>query len=91
MNTEYLSHELGAEVTLESSSQAGVGVGKDDTATVLRALGRLAVRAAALLNTWRERRWQRLQLQQLGERTLRDIGITRADVHREASKWFWQA
>ena len=40
--------------------------------------------------------WQRLsrsrqELQGLSDATLRDIGITRCDAHREMSKPFWMA
>ena len=34
-------------------------------------------------------RRQRLDLRELDDRTLRDIGVTRIDVEREASRHFW--
>lgn len=37
-----------------------------------------------------ERQQQRRQLRDLGERALKDIGVSRADACREASKAFWQ-
>jgi uncharacterized protein YjiS (DUF1127 family) len=38
----------------------------------------------------RERARSRYLLQQLDDRMLRDIGLSRADVHRECAKYFWQ-
>jgi len=48
-------------------------------------------RVRALFRLWRRRMHQRTELARLDERELHDIGVTRADVHREADKWFWQA
>ena len=42
-----------------------------------------------LLSGWQERARQRYQLQQMDERALRDIGLSRADVQAECSKPFW--
>jgi uncharacterized protein YjiS (DUF1127 family) len=49
----------------------------------------LAVRLLAILFGWHERVRQRRQLDALDERMLKDIGITRVDVAREAGKHFW--
>jgi uncharacterized protein YjiS (DUF1127 family) len=49
----------------------------------------LAVRLLAIVFKWRERVRQRRQLYALDERMLKDIGITRVDVEREAGKHFW--
>jgi uncharacterized protein YjiS (DUF1127 family) len=49
----------------------------------------LAVRLLATLFRWRERARQRRQLYALDDRMLKDIGITRVDVEREAGKHFW--
>jgi uncharacterized protein YjiS (DUF1127 family) len=48
--------------------------------------------AAALdrLLGWRERARQRRALLALDDRMLKDIGITRADAEREASRPFWR-
>ncbi len=43
-----------------------------------------------LLQTWQERSRQRRQLAALGDRMLRDIGVSASDVERETRKWFWQ-
>jgi uncharacterized protein YjiS (DUF1127 family) len=51
----------------------------------------LAIRAANVLLTWQERAAQRHALATLDARMLRDIGLSRADVQREAAKPFWRA
>ena len=38
---------------------------------------------------WRWRYHSRQELESLSDATLRDIGITRCDVHRELRKPFW--
>jgi uncharacterized protein YjiS (DUF1127 family) len=38
---------------------------------------------------WHERARQRRHLQHLSEHMLRDLGLSRADVHAEADKPFW--
>jgi uncharacterized protein YjiS (DUF1127 family) len=43
-----------------------------------------------LLERWVERRRQRRALLELGDALLKDIGISRADALREASKPFWR-
>ncbi|HZH28484.1 MAG TPA: DUF1127 domain-containing protein [Azospirillaceae bacterium] len=43
------------------------------------------------LGAWIERQHQRAQLRDLPDEVLKDIGVTRADAEREASKPFWQA
>ena len=59
--------------------------------------GRGEERVAALLARicdaglhWLELSRQRRALQALDDRTLKDIGLTRADVERELSKRFWR-
>jgi uncharacterized protein YjiS (DUF1127 family) len=42
------------------------------------------------LGEWRERARSRHLLQQLDDRMLRDVGLSRADVARECAKNFWQ-
>ena len=44
-----------------------------------------------LLVTWQARAQERRLLLQLDERMLKDIGVTRADVAREAAKPFWRS
>jgi len=48
------------------------------------------VRLNELLQGWHDRTVQRRTLVTLDDRTLRDLGLSRADVEREASKPFWR-
>jgi uncharacterized protein YjiS (DUF1127 family) len=43
------------------------------------------------LLTWQRRHRDRIHLMGLDERMLRDIGVSLADVEREASKPFWKS
>jgi uncharacterized protein YjiS (DUF1127 family) len=43
-----------------------------------------------LLQAWSARAQERRMLLELDERMLKDIGVTRADVAREATKPFWR-
>jgi uncharacterized protein YjiS (DUF1127 family) len=48
---------------------------------------------ASMMNTlllWQERAAQRIHLASLNDHELRDIGLSRADVEREASLPFWR-
>ena len=54
------------------------------------ALAELLGEAFTLAYTWRERRQQRQALLRLDDRMLLDIGLSRSDVEREASKPFWR-
>jgi len=40
---------------------------------------------------WQRRSLSRNELESLSDATLRDIGVTRCDAHREMSKPFWMA
>jgi uncharacterized protein YjiS (DUF1127 family) len=40
---------------------------------------------------WRRRSQSRSELQFLSDQSLRDIGLTRCEVHREATKPFWMS
>ena len=51
--------------------------------------GRLDAVVDTLL-VWQRQRKDRLHLMSLDDRLLRDIGISNADVDREASKPFWR-
>lgn len=50
----------------------------------------LLLRLADLLLTWLRRSQQRRQLGSLGDRMLKDIGVSRADVDYETSRRFWR-
>ena len=55
-------------------------------------LGRFAHLASDMLERLREMRrvaLQRRDLRDLDDRTLRDIGVSRSDVQREAGRHFW--
>lgn len=43
------------------------------------------------LSEWRRRSWSRYELQQLSDSTLRDIGLSRCELHHEVAKPFWMA
>ena len=57
------------------------------TGAIVELLQRLAI----IAKTWQRRARERAQLAALGDRDLRDIGLTRADQLRECSKPFWRA
>ncbi|TIT02715.1 MAG: DUF1127 domain-containing protein [Mesorhizobium sp.] len=44
-----------------------------------------------LLALWYDRHLQRLDLAEIDEHLLRDLGLTPEDVRRECAKSFWQA
>ena len=46
-------------------------------------------RSWRLLARWSDRRRQRVHLDQLDDRLLGDIGVTRPEARREASRWFF--
>ena len=43
------------------------------------------------ISEWQRRARSRRELEALSDATLRDIGITRCDAHREMNKPFWMA
>ena len=47
--------------------------------------------ASTLLARWLDASRSRQTLDELDEHMLRDIGLTRDEARREASKFFWQA
>ncbi|MER9233753.1 DUF1127 domain-containing protein [Mesorhizobium sp. M0622] len=44
-----------------------------------------------LLARWYDRHLQRLDLAEIDDHLLRDLGLTAEDVRRECAKSFWQA
>ena len=54
-------------------------------------LGRAVVSLFDALLIWQERAAQRSRLQGLEDHLLRDVGLTRDQVVREADKPFWQS
>ena len=58
----------------------------------LRAFGkirRVVSKCLQKLVIWQERAEQRHALNELNERMLKDIGVSRADAYKEARKPFW--
>jgi uncharacterized protein YjiS (DUF1127 family) len=51
----------------------------------------LAVRAAMQVVIWQERASERRRLASLDDFLLRDMGLTRSDIHVESRKPFWEA
>ena len=49
----------------------------------------LPTRLADTLFAWQERIDERHRLMTMDERTLRDVGLSRADIEKETSKPFW--
>ncbi len=49
-----------------------------------------AVRIVEVLFEWQDRARQRRHLETFDEHLLKDLGMSRADVEREASKPFWR-
>jgi uncharacterized protein YjiS (DUF1127 family) len=56
----------------------------------LRAFQRLSTAACLLILTWLSRARDRRQLAALCDRSLKDMGISRADAYAEYRKFFWQ-
>ncbi|EEE36855.1 hypothetical protein RKLH11_689 [Rhodobacteraceae bacterium KLH11] len=49
----------------------------------------LAVRFAAIVTQWEQRRRSRINLGKLDDRLLRDVGLTRHHADQEVSRFFW--
>ncbi len=54
-------------------------------------LKRAVIMALRVVSVWRERARQRRALASLDDHLLRDVGLSRAEVVREARKPFWRA
>ncbi|NOD63292.1 MULTISPECIES: DUF1127 domain-containing protein [unclassified Ruegeria] len=50
----------------------------------------LAVRFAAAVTQWERRRRSRVNLGNLDDRLLKDVGLTRMQADREVKRYFWQ-
>ncbi len=59
-------------------------------AAALRLAGAVLVAAVDRIHLWSELARQRRQLAGLSDHTLRDIGLTRADVEMEIRRPFWR-
>jgi uncharacterized protein YjiS (DUF1127 family) len=60
------------------------------TTRVWRIIRLLLARSLDALRTWQQRSRERRDLLSLSERLLRDIGLSRAAVEREACQPFWR-
>jgi uncharacterized protein YjiS (DUF1127 family) len=56
----------------------------------LRAIADRHVRIHNTVMDWIDRDRERRALQELSDHMLKDIGISRCDVHRESAKRFWR-
>jgi uncharacterized protein YjiS (DUF1127 family) len=56
----------------------------------LAALAQSAARGIEQLLVWQDRARQRRHLAELGDHSLKDLGLSRADVAGESSKPFWR-
>ena len=79
MNGEMKSSSLSLRVASDSSAAKAARVALGVAHALWRRLAR-----------WSERRRQRVHLDQLDAHLLRDIGVTRAQARREASRWFFE-
>ena len=73
----------------QAAPQIAHGAARPWTRFVHAVDGKLGSLADTLL-TWQARHRDRMHLMSLDDRLLRDIGISYADVDREASKPFWR-
>lgn len=65
----------------------------DIAAWVFAAIERVedfAAKVSTTIGIWARRSGERRLLRQMNDRLLNDIGLTRHDVERESSKFFWQ-
>lgn len=61
-----------------------------NTSPRLPVIAALAVRFAAIVTKWEQRRRTRINLGQLDDRLLNDVGVTPMQAHRETRRLFWQ-
>jgi uncharacterized protein YjiS (DUF1127 family) len=66
------------------------GLGITDRGAAFDAMRRSARYLMASLRLWRRRRRDRRELARLDERTLKDLGLTRADAEFLLNKPFWR-
>jgi uncharacterized protein YjiS (DUF1127 family) len=66
------------------------GLGVTNRGAAVDAIRRSGRRFMALLRRWRRRCRDRRELARLDERTLKDIGLTRADAEFLINKPFWR-
>jgi uncharacterized protein YjiS (DUF1127 family) len=54
-------------------------------------LASIRARSVRVIGLWRQRMRMRAELREVDERTLHDLGVSRAEVQYEVDKWFWRA
>ena len=78
---------------IDTLDLAGASEGANDSARRSPARGAAVEVLFALfdrLAEWQQRARQRRELGQMTDREIKDIGLSRADAEREASKPFWR-
>jgi len=87
------AHALASSATERPPGAANAGpwrrlrtLGDAMIGTILRSIERIA----ALPPQWAERDRGRRHLREMSDYMLRDLGLSRADVERESSQWFWR-
>ncbi len=60
------------------------------TSPRLPLIAALAVRFAAAVTQWERSRRSRINLGNLDDRLLKDVGLTRMQADREVKRYFWQ-
>ena len=78
-------------VTNQSPSRHGVSYATRNWSRFVHAVDDGLESVVDTLLTWQRRHKDRMHLMALDDRLLRDIGISTADVDREASKPFWRS
>lgn len=74
------------------NSQLDTGHSLDQTSelgAIATSILHLPANVLTLFGDWQHRASQRTHLRDLDDRLLKDMGLTRTDVFREASKPFW--
>jgi uncharacterized protein YjiS (DUF1127 family) len=77
----------------QTTCRAGIGpavVFKDAERDFGASITAMPKRLFDLLYAWQQRATERRHLMELDDRMLGDLGLTRADVHREGTKPFWR-
>ncbi len=61
-----------------------------NTSPRLPVVALLAVRFAAVITQWEQRRRSRINLGRLDDRLLMDVGLSRPQARNETRRYFWQ-
>ena len=78
-------------VEMATTLARGVTIGAHGAGGFVSSLVRLPVAAFKVLMTWQDRISERNRLRHMDDRLLRDMGLSRTDVEREASIPFYRA